>query len=202
MKQKAKQTEIINTAQELFKTFGFEKTTMTDIAKHLGISKASLYYYFTDKESIIRMLAIRDQEQFIAEIHAIEANVSSTHEKLVTYAGKRIELLQKHLTLSSINLATYSPIRSVFSSIITEFRKKEIEMVADILKKGIEKQEISGINPSENAEVYIDVLRGLRKNAFYKSEKFEFSNIDAVALQQAQKQSQLFTEIFLKGISK
>ncbi len=202
MKQQAKQTEIINAAQELFQTFGFEKTTMTDIAKHLGISKASLYYYFTDKEGIIRMLAIQDQKQFIAEIQTIEEQASSTHEKLVIYAGKRIELLQKHLTLSSINLATSSSIRSVFSSIIIEFRKKEIELVADILKNGIEKQEISEIVPEENAELYIDVLRGLRKNAFYNSEKFEFRKIGSTALNLAQKQSKLFTEIFIKGISK
>ncbi len=202
MKQIAKQTEIINAAHELFTIYGFEKTTMTDIAKQLSISKASLYYYFTDKESIIQSLAKRDIDQFIIEIQTIIDDASSTREKLLVYATKRIELLQRHLTLSSTNISTYSSIKSLFTSIFMEFRKQETELVTKILIIGIEKQEINEIKVPEHAELYLDVLMGLRKNAFYNSQKSGVNNIETKAIELVQKQSQLFTEIFINGISK
>ncbi|MFB6319127.1 TetR/AcrR family transcriptional regulator [Saccharicrinis sp. FJH54] len=202
MKQEAKQAEIINAAQELFTAYGFEKTTMTDIARRLGISKAALYYYFSDKESIIKSLAIREQEQFIAEIQTITTEATSTLEKLLAYATKRIELLQRHLTLSSMNLGTYASIKSLFVSILKEFRKQESELVTEIISIGIDKQEIqTELAAAEYAELYLDVLMGLRKNAFYSSERIEMNNLQFEAIKQVKHQSQLFTEIFIKGIS-
>ncbi|MFC0878411.1 TetR/AcrR family transcriptional regulator [Saccharicrinis sp. FJH2] len=201
MKQETKQSEIINAAQELFSTFGFEKTTMTDIARRLGISKASLYYYFTDKESIIKSLAIREQEQFINEIQTITDGASSSKEKLLSYAGKRVELLQRHLTLSSMNIGTYTSIKTLFTSILTDFRKQETDLVTRILSIAIEKKEIRDINPLELAELYLDVLMGLRKNAYYSSGKVALNNLQFEAIKQVKQQSQLFTEVFIKGIS-
>lgn len=55
--------EILNGARELFIHFGFKKTTMEDIAKKIGKSKSSLYYYFKTKEEIFEAMALEDMEQ-------------------------------------------------------------------------------------------------------------------------------------------
>ncbi len=47
-----KKVMILEAALKRFKRFGLSKTTMEEIARDLDISKGSLYYYFTDKESI------------------------------------------------------------------------------------------------------------------------------------------------------
>ena len=202
MKQQAKQSEIINAAHKLFTTFGFEKTTMTDIARQMGISKASVYYYFTDKESIIKALAIRDQENFVREIEDITADIGNTRDKLIAYAIKRNELLQGFLTLSSMNLGTYNSIRSLFRTILIEFRKRESNLVTEILRLGIEKQEISKIDALEYAELFLDVLKGLRIKAFYNIEDNETRNLQLDNIMQVQKQAQMFTETFINGITK
>ncbi len=202
MAQKTRKTEIVNAAQELFSTFGFEKTTMTDIAKKLGISKASLYYYFSDKESIIQSLAVKEQEQFVLEIQNVISDSMSAREKLVFYSGKRMELLQKDLTLSSTNLITYASIKSIFCSILTDFRKQEITLVSEILRIGIEKGEIREIDILEHAELYLEVLRGLRKNAFFNPGKINQSVLQPLDIKKTQKQTKFFTEIFIQGISK
>ena len=197
-----KQSEIVNAAQELFNSYGFDKTTMTDIAKRLGISKASLYYYFKDKESIIRSLAIKEQEQFVDELQTIIANSSCTKDRLLAYSEKRVELLQKRMTLSSVNLITHNSIKNIFSSILEDFGKQEIQLVSEIFQLGLEKNEISEIDIREHAELYLDILRGLRRKAFYNSIKVELFHLPPEEIAIVQKQSKLFTEIFYKGISK
>ena len=54
---------IIEASQRRFGLYGIEKTSMREIADDLKLSKASLYYYFPDKESRLSSL-IRFQRRF------------------------------------------------------------------------------------------------------------------------------------------
>ena len=45
--------KIIRESIMLFMNYGVRSVTMDDIAKHLGISKKTIYIHFKDKEEII-----------------------------------------------------------------------------------------------------------------------------------------------------
>lgn len=47
---------IIKGADELFCQYGFRSVTMDDIAKHLGVSKKTIYQHYKDKNEIINLL--------------------------------------------------------------------------------------------------------------------------------------------------
>ena len=47
-----KKESILKAANICFSKYGYEKTTMDDIGKLAGLNKASLYYYYKNKESI------------------------------------------------------------------------------------------------------------------------------------------------------
>jgi AcrR family transcriptional regulator len=51
---------IISGADKLFCQYGFKSVTMDDIAKHLGVSKKTIYQNFKDKNELINIL-IRDR---------------------------------------------------------------------------------------------------------------------------------------------
>jgi len=51
--------KILDVAQELFVSQGYDKTSLRDIAERLGITKAALYYYFERKEEILLELHLR-----------------------------------------------------------------------------------------------------------------------------------------------
>ena len=61
-----KRDAILVASNHQFRTYGFRKTSMDDIAKHLGISRASLYSYFTDKDDIFREVAMQIHEEALA----------------------------------------------------------------------------------------------------------------------------------------
>lgn len=50
-------------AEKLFIEKGIENTSMNDIAKESGYSKASLYVYFKDKEELIAVLVLESMEK-------------------------------------------------------------------------------------------------------------------------------------------
>jgi AcrR family transcriptional regulator len=45
--------EIVLAATELFYEYGFQKATMRDICRKIGITQAALYYHFRNKEEIL-----------------------------------------------------------------------------------------------------------------------------------------------------
>jgi AcrR family transcriptional regulator len=66
---------ILIKAGELFRHFGFAKTTVVDIAGRLAMSPANIYKFFPSKDAIIQAVA----EQELAELKkSIEAGVSSS----------------------------------------------------------------------------------------------------------------------------
>ena len=52
-KQLNRKEDILNAAQVLFAEKGFEKTTIDEIARHIGIGKGSVYLDFKNKEDIL-----------------------------------------------------------------------------------------------------------------------------------------------------
>ena len=47
---------IVEEADKLFCQFGFKSVTMDDIAKHLGMSKKTIYQHFSDKDELVNIL--------------------------------------------------------------------------------------------------------------------------------------------------
>lgn len=59
-------------ALELFTRYGYERTSLRQIAEELGINKASLYYHFASKEAILQSLMDErgsEAEQLIEWLH-------------------------------------------------------------------------------------------------------------------------------------
>lgn len=48
-------TEILEAAEKVFQKWGLNKITMEDIAEASGRCKGSLYYYYKDKEEIMKI---------------------------------------------------------------------------------------------------------------------------------------------------
>jgi AcrR family transcriptional regulator len=48
--------EIHRVAVELFSSRGYEKTSLREIAEHVGITKASLYYHYSSKQDLLRAI--------------------------------------------------------------------------------------------------------------------------------------------------
>ncbi|WP_259069521.1 TetR/AcrR family transcriptional regulator [Mucilaginibacter sp. X4EP1] len=73
------QTErIIQGGEELFLTAGIKSVTMDDIARHLGMSKKTIYQFFKDKNELVIALTekkLKEDEEQMADIISKSNNV-------------------------------------------------------------------------------------------------------------------------------
>jgi AcrR family transcriptional regulator len=62
---------ILKETKELFFRYGVKSITMDDVAKHLAISKKTIYQFFKDKDELVAMVAkdhMAENEQIMEEI--------------------------------------------------------------------------------------------------------------------------------------
>ena len=84
---------ILAKAGELFRHFGFAKTTVADIAAGLAMSPANIYKFFPSKDAIIQA----SLEQKLAEVKkSIEAAVSSSPGALVRIEALALAIFHWH----------------------------------------------------------------------------------------------------------
>ena len=80
-----RKNEILDTAERLFHTKGYEKTTINDILKEVNIAKGTFYYYFKSKEEVMDALIERvsliamEKVQKVAETEGMDTQEKMLH---------------------------------------------------------------------------------------------------------------------------
>ena len=78
-----RRTEILDTAEALFVSRGYAKTTVNDIIQSIGVAKGTFYYYFKSKEEVMKAIVERVAESVVATSKTIASDPSlNAAEKL------------------------------------------------------------------------------------------------------------------------
>ena len=73
--------QIVQAAGEHFRHYGYEKTTVSDLAKAIGFSKAYIYKFFDSKEAIGEAICSKTLTGIVATVEAAVAGASTPTEK-------------------------------------------------------------------------------------------------------------------------
>ena len=193
-----KLSKILDIAQKRFARFGLTKTTMSDIADDLGVSKASLYYYFPDKECIFKKVMYKEQGDFCEKMKGILESDKKVDVVLTNYIDHRIQYLKALINLGQLNHEAFSANKPLYAALGKEFFEREKNIIAEILQKAVTRNEIQKIDVDEYAGFFVHVLRSLRLYTFSLKELWDKGGID----KEIKKEYMFFTKIFLKSIEK
>lgn len=188
---------ILEAAQQHFGHYGLSKTTMVDIAKAAGMSKALLYYYFEDKESIFAAVVLKEQQLFTLQMEEMIQSEKSAAEMLRQYNIMRVELLKKLLTLGKFSFDSMIEFKPLLKTLIGKFRVKEIILVERILNRGVAKKEFKSIETKEYAELLIDTLKGLRQAVYGGNNADKITN---TTYNKLKKKCTMLTDVFVSSI--
>lgn len=192
-----KLNQILDAARRRFAHFGLAKTTMAEIASDIGMSKASLYYYFPDKEHLFMGVVEREMNAFLDQMNASVDEPGPAVEKMWSYMEGRLQNFRDLLNLVKLESShdTVKPSTSLWE----ELHKKEVNLVQRILELGVRKKEFVIEDIPLTAETYVAVTRGLRVMVIKMSGSYHLSDELYSTLKTHQEH---FTKIYLKGISK
>ena len=154
---------ILESARRLFARFGPKKTTVDEIAQEAGIGKATLYYYFRDKNELFLKVIKQEAEELIYRMEQAIVEYENPELKLkaliLAKAGALMELLNLRWLGEMSELSAWSELKATQE----ELSHKEQKLLEQVLKEGEERGLFSISNPSLTAENLTRLLNALEQ---------------------------------------
>jgi AcrR family transcriptional regulator len=150
-----KKAAILKAASQCFARYGYEKTTLDDIGGLVGLNKASLYYYYKNKESLFTEVIFSEVEAFITRLIASIEKVQGCKEKIITYLTQRVRYIGEAVNLSQLTNESITGLTPLFSDMYAANEKKEIAYLSEILNSAMATGELL---PCDGARVARSIL--------------------------------------------
>ncbi|NGF57165.1 TetR/AcrR family transcriptional regulator [Parapedobacter sp. SGR-10] len=153
--------EIVEVALKRFAHYGFNKTTMNEIADDLGITKANLYYYYPDKfaliKDVIRHVVMQIQKEEKSIIHSYRNNFL---EVMFSLLELRASYLKKYYVLHiNENLEWIKGVE--INDFLEECHAEELVHLKSLLLKAVESGELLIEDVDETCSVYIEIVKAI-----------------------------------------
>ena len=100
---------IIQGGEELFLTAGIKSVTMDDIAKHLGMSKKTIYQFFKDKNELVIALVQKKLQQDEDQMCAIMLKSENVIEEMINMMKCSEEIVARINPIVIHDLQKYHP---------------------------------------------------------------------------------------------
>ena len=161
--------EIIQAAEKVFFTKGFDKSTMDDIAEHAELSKGTLYLYFKSKEDLHMAVARKAIGMLNSITDGVNKMQGNALEKLLHMGRACIEFSNSYpdhmkaiMTLEGFELQSISLTIEEMQDMI--YKESPVGMVIQIVEQGVAEKLIrSDIPPPMIAHtLWMQVLSVIR----------------------------------------
>lgn len=167
-------------SKELFERFGYQKTTLSDIARSMGNVKSAIYYYFSGKEEIFAALVRSEAEDFLAQLIEKVSTERSQQAKLELYVNTRLDLMDKVSKRYHFLKSEFFQLMPIVDANRKKCDAKEVAFVAEILKAIACENDFSMEQPEYHALLLMQSLKGLEIQMFV-TDQMQAHNTDREA---------------------
>jgi TetR/AcrR family transcriptional regulator, cholesterol catabolism regulator len=140
--------KIVKGAEELFFKYGIRSVTMDDIAKHLGMSKKTIYQYFKEKDEIIHKL-------MQARLKKDECTFSECVNNASNIVDEVFSMMKNiHDIFSTINPQLFYELQKYYPQTWKLFKDFKEEFILKMVEKSLEKGIKEGhVRPDINVKI-------------------------------------------------
>ena len=171
-----KDLEILKEAQDLFMRYGIKSLTMDDIARHLRISKKTLYKIVKDKDDLVTKSLAQEQTCHMEEIDEISSKDFNAIDEMIE-VSKRVTRRFKNIHPSIFyDLEKYHP------RAWGEFVDFKMKYIYQCLHANVERGKEEGlyrkdVNPDIAARLWLSRIDELMDPDRYPSDRYKFHEL-------------------------
>jgi len=128
---------ILDVAERLVQTRGFNGFSYADIAEALDVTKASLHYHFPSKADLGRRLIERYEHTFLEVLKGIDATAAAPREKLKRYARIYADVLRDNrMCLCGMLASDYATLPKAMKEDVRHFFDENEQWLVAVLEQG------------------------------------------------------------------
>jgi TetR/AcrR family transcriptional repressor of nem operon len=153
---------ILDIAEQLVQSRGYNGFSYADIAGELGITKASLHYHFASKAELGEALIERYSARFTEALERIDGTTSGAGAKLDAYASLYADVLRgERMCLCGMLAAEYQTLPDRMQGSVIRFFDHNLTWLAGVLADGQSDGELCfDGSPADAAQTVLGALQG------------------------------------------
>jgi TetR/AcrR family transcriptional regulator, biofilm operon repressor len=175
-KKELTKEKIQQAAYKCVARFGFEKTTLEDIAKEVGLNKASLYYYYKNKEEIFLDVTTTETAQFVEKLKMTTLEQVGIEKQVFHYLYERSVYYLHLIEGIHISEETLRQVEPLFNDLIKDIEAQEVAFLKNIIDTGINEKKLQNIDSQRFAYNVLTLSVGIKDKA-----RNTFQDIPAVS---------------------
>ncbi|MFM9986721.1 MAG: TetR/AcrR family transcriptional regulator [Flavobacteriales bacterium] len=129
-----KEKKLIQSARDVFMKYGIKSVNMDDMARHLSMSKKTLYQYVCDKDELVRKAVLGHGELEDAEIRQVCGKGLNAIDELLEIMHWVVDMLQNVHPSIVFDLQKYHP--EVFGEMLENRHRSIYDCMYLNMKKG------------------------------------------------------------------
>ena len=167
--------QIVTAATEHFSRYGYEKTTVSDLAKAIGFSKAYIYKFFESKQAIGEMICANCLREIETEVSAAIAGADTPPEKLrrmfkaMTEASLRLFFQDRKLYEIAASAAT-ERWQAVYA-----YEERIQKLLRDVLQEGRQTGDFERKTPLDETALAIYLVMRPYLNPLLLQHSFDYN---------------------------
>ncbi len=196
-KDEIKKEQILDAAMSCLARYGAVKATMDDIAALIGMKKASLYYYYKNKEAIFSDAIERDAIRLLSEIKAKFKDSQTATEKIYAFSLAIVHYLQERAELMDLNVQAMLDNHILIQNLHKKLKEKNVDFMADLIKEGMDNGEFGNGDPKKAADAIRTMMEARRLELFLSLQSPRPTSADFKMLE---KDTLYLLDIILNGL--
>ncbi|MCP3711433.1 TetR/AcrR family transcriptional regulator [Paraburkholderia sp. CNPSo 3274] len=169
--------QIVVAATEHFSRYGYEKTTVSDLARAIGFSKAYIYKFFESKQAIGEMICANCLHEIETEVRAAVAQTDLPPEKLrrmfsvFTEASLRLFFQDRKLYEIAASAATEN------WQAVLSYEARVQKLLQDILQEGRQSGDFERKTPLDETAMAIYLVMRPYLNPMLLQYSFDYTKV-------------------------
>jgi TetR/AcrR family transcriptional regulator len=153
-----KQEEIVEAALRRFSHFGIAKTTLTEVADDLALSKQALSYYFHDKQTLVNAVIEKLTNDYGNLLKVEMQNSGSVKEALLKLTQVKGAFFEKYFMLVAQAEHLEFVKHKSFNSWKKFLTEKETGLVSRLFDEGVKRGELMPLDTQKTTELLLETL--------------------------------------------
>jgi AcrR family transcriptional regulator len=168
--------KILKGSEELFMRYGVRSISMDDIARHLGVSKKTLYQHFADKDELVLMVSRGHLDRNIIQFDGIHKEAKNPIEELAKISVCMKQNMEAMNPTLLFDLQKFHP--KAWSEWISFKGKYLRDYIERNLNQGIEQGYIrADVNPEIMAAMRIELVQLAFNPDIFPSHQFRLAEV-------------------------
>lgn len=190
-----KQDQIVEAALRRFSHFGIAKTTLTEVADDLALTKQVLSYYFPDKQSLVNAVVEKLTLDYINILKPQMETATSVRAALQKLTDVKGSFFEKYFMLAvqadHLELARHNSYQSWRKTLA----EKELGLLIQLFEKGVATGELKSLDAKKTGELLLETLY-----AFSRCVKDRGALPDEEAFREVLAKQQEVIQLFYQGL--